>query len=201
MLDTSASDEASLLAECRLEVRSLPSIERLINALKSQQLPAKPRKMIVADWLLEYASDMGAVARFTGEDLGPFAVTEGLIHRFMPGNAVESIQVVRRFGPFGNFKRSLNGRWSLDESNPQAIRWRYTYQVDSSGREREMPGQQERTCQASIAYMSPSLLILTFCTAGQSDSVTVFSHISSLEPVLVEFRVAAVPSLGDEVKT
>ena len=189
---TSAADEATLLAECRREERSLATIEQLVSSLKSQPLPTKPKKALLGDWLLEFASDAEAVGRITNGDVGPFAVIEGVIHRFLKGNEVESIEVLRRFGPFGNMKRSLNGRWGVDKDGEgQAIRWRYTYQIDGDGRERDTPKQE--TTEAQLGYSSSDLLIFGF-----GDSVLVFSRIPSLDTVLVDLRVAAPPEVEEK---
>jgi len=199
MLEAAATDEAALLTECRKEERSLQQIERLVGSLKSQPLPSKTKKDIAADWMLEYASDAVAVGCITCGDVGPFAVIEGVMQRFLPGSEVESIEVLRQFGPFGNLKRSLNGRWSTEKlgkgknAEGEIIRWRYSYQIDGSGRERDVPKKVVGTQEAQLAYLSPSMLIINVPT--NSESILVFSRIKSLDQVLIDLRVMPPPEL------
>ena len=53
----SATDEARLLTECRQDERSLTTIQGLVDSLREEPLPAKPKRELQADWVLEYASD------------------------------------------------------------------------------------------------------------------------------------------------
>lgn len=184
----SDADEARLLTEVRKDERSLPAIQGLVDALAAEDAPAKPKRALLGDWELEYASDADAVSLITTGEIGNFAVVEGVVHRYLKDNAVETIEVARQFGPFGNARRALNGKWSVEKSGSDAmVRWRYTYLIDQFGRERDPPSAQLQagTHEVLVGYLSANLMLLT-----RGDAVLVFSRVPNLIEWLEENRVA-----------
>ncbi|KAL1523165.1 hypothetical protein AB1Y20_018120 [Prymnesium parvum] len=192
-LTMASADEVQLLTECRQDERSLPTIRRLCDALSSTELPAKPKRELLGDWRLEFASDAGAVSPLTTGEIGQFAVIEGVVHRFLKDNLVETIEVARQFGPFGNTRRGLNGKWSLERSGTEVcLRWRYTYLIDEYGRERDPPKLQQEagTHEVKLEYVSSGLILLSPGEENGEKSLLVLSRVPNLVEWLEENRVA-----------
>ena len=108
------SAATALLAEVAKSERSLAAIARHVATLEAAPPPSKAgalKKALQGDWKLTFASDEAAVAPFTsGAASGPFTVLEEVYHRLLTGDMVQSIEIVRRIGPFGNSARALCGR-------------------------------------------------------------------------------------------
>jgi len=193
---SSAADEAKLLAECRKEERSLSVIEGLVDTLAADPPVAKPKRELLGDWSLEYASDADPLALITTGEIGNFATIEGVVHRLCKDNEVETIEVARQFGPFGNARRALNGKWSIEKSPAETlVRWRYTYLIDQFGRERDPPSSQQQagTREVKLSYVSDGLLLIS---VGEGlRSVLIFSRVPNLTEWLDENRVATEEEL------
>jgi len=189
-LVASAADENRLIAECRKDERSLNAIQDLVGTLSEEPEPAKPKRELLGDWTLEYASDAQIVAAFTTGEIGQFSVIEGVVHRLLKDNVVETIEVARQFGPFGNARRALNGKWSVEKTADEImVRWRYTYLIDQFGRERDTPSAQAQagTQELKLSYLSKSVMLFT---RDDASSVLVFSRVPNLIEWLEENRVA-----------
>eukprot|EP00966_Prymnesium_polylepis_P078430 1818191-Prymnesium_polylepis.2 len=200
-LVASAADEARLLTECRKEERSLQLIQQLIGKLSEEPPPTKPKRELLGDWSLEYASDADAVVPVTSGDIGRFAVIEGVAHRLLKNNEMETIEVARQFGPFGNARRGLNGKWSFEKekgADEIVLRWRYTYLIDPFGRERDPPAAQKEagTHELALSYLSDELMLLT-----SGGSQLVFSRLPNLLAWLEEYRVATEEEIKDNAGT
>ena len=110
-----ASAQAALLAEVSKPQRSLAAIAAHVATLEAAPPPSKAKKAVQGDWKLTFASDEVAVEPFTtGAASGPFSVLEEVYHRMLSSDMVQSIEVVRKIGPFGNSARSLCGRFSVE---------------------------------------------------------------------------------------
>ena len=120
-LQTAAVDDASiakvtatLLDQVNQTQRSLAAIDASVAALEAAPPPKKLKSALQGDWKLTYASDEAAVEPFmTGIADGPFNVLEEVYLRLMTGDILQSIEVVRKIGPFGNTGIALNGKWSV----------------------------------------------------------------------------------------
>uniref|UniRef100_A0A7S4BSR3 Plastid lipid-associated protein/fibrillin conserved domain-containing protein n=1 Tax=Chrysotila carterae TaxID=13221 RepID=A0A7S4BSR3_CHRCT len=126
--DSKTSDETArrLLRECAKEERSIPLLNELVAALEtsSKVQAEKPKRALLGDWKLAFASDADAAAVFTtGQGGGVFSVVECALLRLQKSNVAKVIEVSRRFGPFGNEKRSLSGKWGVVDGT---FRLRYT---------------------------------------------------------------------------
>lgn len=179
---------AALLEEAAKEERNLGSIERQIATLEASELPPKPRKALVADWELAYASDAAAVAPFvSGEGNGPFQFVESVFFRLRPSDRFSSIEVLRRVGPFGNSKTSLCGAWSMPKGAAATLRWKASYTIDARGREVEPPSSATAAHEAQVTHISPTLLILR--RAADAASFVVLSRVDSIDKSLEALAV------------
>lgn len=197
---TSADDEAKLVAECRKEERSLAVIQGLVEVLAAEPPAAKPKRELLGDWSLEFVSDADAVVPVTSGEIGKFATIEGVVHRLQKDNLVETIEVARQFGPFGNARRALNGKWSVEKTPTETmVRWRYSYMIDQYGRERDPPSAQQEagTQEVKLSYVSGGLMLLAI---GEGSSVLVFSKVPNLTEWLEENRVATEGELKEKAE-
>ena len=120
-LSLAAVDEAAaayartaLLEEVAKPQRSLPAIAEHVATLEAAAQPSKLKRKLQGDWKLKFASDEAAVTPFTsGAADGPFAVLEEVYHRLLSGDATQSLEVVRKIGPFGNSLQALCGKWRV----------------------------------------------------------------------------------------
>merc|ERR1719331_923756 len=113
--DAAAAANA-LLEEVKKERdRSIETIESLVRKLEESELPKKGKlkRAVTTTWRLDYASDDAAIAPFLTGPAGPLAVLEGVVHTMKPSGDFSSVEVKRPFGPFGNSKAELCGKWSL----------------------------------------------------------------------------------------
>ncbi len=187
--------EARLLELVRQDERDLRTLDSMLAELgpaAGEPPPRTNKKLIVGDWSLEYASDERAVAPFsTGLGTGPFAVVEGVVQRFRKSDSrCETLEVVRRFGPFGNAKSALCGRWSLG-ADGGSVRWRAQYAIDERGREQGVDGAAAN--EARIAHASKALLVLRMAAGGGGEAaggLCIFSRLASLKRALNEWNVA-----------
>lgn len=204
---TKAADQ--LLEEVAKPERSLTTIAELVKTLEDAGLPptaGKQKKALVGDWRVEYASDDAVIAPFLTGPLGPFTVLEGVIHSVKETGEFNSIEVKRRLGPFGNSKQTLGGRWSITSPAKEkrgavvgkaerggaadvTTRWKASYLIDSSGRERDAPSSSEVN-EARVAHASSRLLLLRIPADSIGEAgLLVFSKVQ-LKKVLDEFNVA-----------
>ena len=162
------SAASKLLAEFAKPERSLDVVEGLIASLEADPpvtKASKQRRELTADWKFAFASDGAAVEPFTtGSADGPFNVLEDCYFRLRGEDNVQSIEVVRRIGPFGNTAFSLHGKWRVDSSS---ITWRPKYFIDGRGREVAVPSQAAQGREAKVTHVSDVLVL----RMGQSFSV------------------------------
>jgi len=146
-----------LLKECGEETRSLTTIAKLVGELAEEQAPVKVKREVLGDWKLVFASDeLAAAIVTTGVATGPFRLVEDVLLRVQPGQ-LRAIEIARRFGPFGNEKRALVGKWS---ATPRSMRWRWGWMEDLQGREAQP--QSNEVYEPLVAHASPEMLILSF---------------------------------------
>lgn len=181
---------AALLAEVAKPERALDAIARHVRTLEAEPLPAtagKWKRALGVDWRLEYAADEAAVAPFlSGPSPGPFAVVEGVLHRFKSAGEFASIEVKRNFGPFGgNSKVQLCGRWSLDGDR---VRWKASYMINAQSREVDPPSSAGMN-EGRVTHVSSNLLLLRV-PADSADGLLVFSKVK-LKDALEELKVDA----------
>jgi len=128
MVADSAMVASKLLVEFAKEERNVIEIDKLIASLESEPVEVKASKLkraLMADWKLAFAPNAAALELFTsGSASGPFVVLEDCYFRLLDGNNLQSIEVVRRLGPFGNSAISLHGKWSLSDGS---ISWQPRY--------------------------------------------------------------------------
>ena len=177
---------AALLEEVAKEERSLSTIASLVSTLEAEPMVDKATKLkraLQADWKIEYASDSAAIQPFVTGPENPFAVTEGIVHRFKKTGEFETIEVRRKLGPFGNSKATLNGKYSFEKG---ALRWRASYALDARSRELPPP-KGAGVAEMRVTHVSPSLLLLR-PTADES-SLLIFARVEKLKEWLDELRV------------
>lgn len=185
-----ATASAALQAEIVKPLRSIAAITGLIATLEAATPPAKPKKAVLGDWKLTFASDEAAVKPFTTDAAnGPFTVLEEVYHRVLTGDAVQSIEVVRKIGPFGNSASALCGKWSVsggsskkgDTPEPAALTWRVTYRIDERGREVDPPKGLSTNHAAVVTHASTELLVMRINTVygegASSPSYVVFTKL------------------------
>lgn len=175
--DTEAARAArkTLLAEIAQDSRSLANIEIAIKTLEGAPAPTKIKKVLLGDWKLVFASDQDAIKPFAiGAASGPFTVLEDIYHRILVGDSVQTLEVVRKIGPFGNMCQALHGKYSLDEATG-TMSWRAQYMLDDRGREVKPPDAATGKNDARVTYASDELLVMRSASAAQS--YTVFSKL------------------------
>lgn len=156
---------SALLVEVGKEDRSMASIDKLVGTLETTpRNNNKIKKAVLGDWKLVYATDADAVKLFTsgGAD-GPFAVLEDVYLRLQSGSEVQSIEVVRKIGPFGNVAQSLFGKFQLGgggEDEADTLSWRPTYMVNERGREVDAPSDAAARKEWQLTHVSSELLVL-----------------------------------------
>jgi len=198
----------ALFAEIGNDSRSLSTISSLLAVLEAPGPPAKLKRALVGDWKLAYVSDQDALSPFTATGgAGPFNVLEDVYHRLFSDGTVQSIEVVRKVGPFGNVACSLCGRWGTDDKRGKggkrdkssgdgegsdseklgATSWRTTYMIDERGREVDPPAASLHEAQAT--HVSDQLLVLR--SAANEESVCVFTRLGKgeLKKELEEFAL------------
>ena len=176
-----------LLDEISKPERSLDTISRLVQTLENVPLIEKASKLkraLAADWKLEYASDADAVQPFLTGPESPFAVVEGIVHRWKSNGEFQTIEVRRKLGPFGNSKQMLCGKFSV---NGDSIRWRATYILDARSREVPVPSGWG-TANMRVSYISPLLLLLR--PSADSSRLLLFARVENLKSALEELRVS-----------
>ena len=186
-----ATARTSLLAEVAKPQRSIPEINAAVKILEAAPRPAKAKKAVQGDWKLIYASDEAAVQPFTtGSAGGPFNVLEDVYHRIL-ADSLQSVEVVRKIGPFGNSAQALCGKWSVagdgkgsgkgsskkgEAGEAPAMTWRVTYRIDERGREVDPPKDLPTSHAAVATHVSKELLVLRVGSGGAgSPSYCVFS--------------------------
>lgn len=176
-----------LLDEVAKPERSLDTISGLVRTLEDMPMVEKASKLkraLAADWKLEYASDADAVQPFLTGPESPFAVVEGIVHRWKANGEFETIEVRRKLGPFGNSKAVLCGRFSVDGDS---IRWRAAYMLDPRSREVPVPSGAG-TGDMRVSYISPLLLLLR--PATDDTRLLLFARVEKLKSALDELRVS-----------
>ena len=89
-----------------------------------------------------------------------------MVHRFLGENKLQTIEVKRVLGPFGNSKNSLFGRWGIKQTG---ITFRYQYMVDASGREVGMAAGRTAKTAAVVAHVASGAWRLpSFATNGDT---------------------------------
>ena len=160
----------TLLGEIAKEQRSMDTITTSLATLEASPVPGKLKRAVVGDWKLVFASDQSAVAPFvTGASDGPFAVLEDIYHRVETLN-VQSIEITRKIGPFGNMCNSLHGKWSVADGDGDVMSWKTQYMLDERGREVKPPGGGA-SHRARASHISSELLVLRPEAAAQSYAV------------------------------
>ena len=191
----------ALLEEVAKAERSLPAIAAHVATLEAAALPSKLKRKLQGDWKLKFASDQAVVTPFTsGEGEGPFRVLEEVYHRLQSGDASQSIEVVRKIGPFGNSLQGICGKWSLagggkpkrkgkggkggdkggaegGGEEPAVLTWRNTYMIDARGREVDPPSGVPTSHSAVATHVSDDLMVMRFGSDGaKSASYGVFAR-------------------------
>mmetsp|Transcript_584 Transcript_584/g.1736 ORF Transcript_584/g.1736 Transcript_584/m.1736 type:complete len:241 (+) Transcript_584:67-789(+) len=154
---------SDLLRECSKDERSLERISTLVNELSAAASVSKAKQAVLGDWRLVFAGDADALAPFTsGEVKPPFGVVEDVFCRFEKGNSMKAIEVERRIGPFGNARRSLVGRYSVDTGKNRAdrLRFKYLWMDDYNGRERDPPVSAAVEAEVVASQAEGSVLVL-----------------------------------------
>uniref|UniRef100_A0A7S4F6U1 Plastid lipid-associated protein/fibrillin conserved domain-containing protein n=1 Tax=Chrysotila carterae TaxID=13221 RepID=A0A7S4F6U1_CHRCT len=172
--DSKTSDETArrLLRECAKEERSIPLLNELVAALEtsSKVQAEKPKRALLGDWKLAFASDADAAAVFTtGQGGGVFSVVECALLRLQKSNVAKVIEVSRRFGPFGNEKRSLSGKWGVVDGT---FRLRYTSMLNVQREEEAPPQHAAVSYVGSISHVSPRCLVLRLVQNDEKQSLS-----------------------------
>jgi len=168
----------ALLSEIVKEQRSMETIASALATLEGSPSPAKLKRAMVGDWKLVFASDGNALAPFaTGASAGPFTVLEDIYHR-IESLSVQSLEVTRKIGPFGNSCNSLHGRWSFVTGDENLMSWKVQYMLDERGREVNAPGDGVAR-RARASHVSSSLLVLRPEAEGAAQSYAIFSRLGT----------------------
>ena len=162
-----ASLARSLLREVREEERSLTAIANLVVALAALPPPPKPKRMLEGDWRLAFAGDETAVeALTTGAGAGTFSVVEQAFLRFLKAKQLKLIEVTRRYGPFNNEKRLLEGSFEVEKAQRAAAALRFSYRgymLNPKGRETALPDVHKgRKYTADVVYLGATLAVARF---------------------------------------
>lgn len=183
------SAASELLRECSKDERSLERISELVDELSSAAGVSKAKRAVLGDWRLVFAEDADALAPFTsGEVKPPFGIVEDVFCRFEKGSSMKAIEVERRIGPFGNSKRSLVGKYSVEaaKDRPDRLRFKYLWMDDSNGRERDPPVTAAVEAEVVTGQGEGSVLVLRVGDAkGAEDraagSILVWSKLRAKE--------------------
>lgn len=188
MAVTPSATVSKLLAEFAKGERSLPTIEGALKELESAELPKKLKKAVIGDWKLAFASDQDAAAILLTGEANVLLAVEAVITSFSEANKMRSIEVTRPFGPFGNRKAALEGRWSLEDNK---LGFKYQYVLEETQgkgrRERDVPDAAKERREVQVTHVSDGLLILR----RSASSYLVFSKLKNLQDELIELRVEA----------
>lgn len=160
---------ADLLRECSREERALDRISALVGELAADS--SKAKRAVLGDWRLVFAGDVDALAHFrTGAVTSPFGKVEDVFVRFEQGSAMRVIEVERRFGPFGNAKRALVGKFSVESAGKGAgtLRIKYLWADDENGREADPP--IKGALEVQVAAASKSVLVLRLGAEAKADA-------------------------------
>lgn len=189
---------SKLLAEFAKDERSLPTIEGALKELESTELPKKLKKALIGDWKLAFASDEEAAAMLLTGEANMLLAVEAVIACFNEGNKMRSIEVTRPFGPFGNRKATLEGRWGLEENK---LGFKYQYVLEETQgrgrRERDVPDGSKERREVQVTHVADGLLVLR----RSASSYLVLSKLKSLQDELIELRVEAPPAPPEDAKS
>ena len=189
---------SSLLAEISKDSRSLASIENMVTTIESTGRNTKIRKAVLGEWKIVFATDEEAVKPFAaGGGDGPFAVLEDVFLRLLSGYELQTIEVVRKIGPFGNMAQSLYGKFDLttgDDSD--SLSWKPTYMVNERGREVDAPNGAAKRMEWVVSHVSKELLVLRRATNAKSYVVCTRLGKGKLNDELEEACVDAEQILG-----
>jgi hypothetical protein len=155
----SAAEQAkkTLLAEVVKDQRSMDTVRAAVATLAGAPRPKKLKRALVGDWKLTFVSDEAALAPFvfSAAASSKFAKLEDVYLRLQQ-DAVQFIEVVRSFGPWGgNAASALHGKWSADQD---CLSWRNAYMITDKGREVDPPTAGE--VRVTAAHVSEDVLIL-----------------------------------------
>ena len=195
---TTSATASKLLAEFAKDTRSLPMIEGALKELESAELPKKLKKGVIGDWKLAFASDEEAAAMLLTGEANVLLAVEAVIASFNEGSKMRSIEVTRPFGPFGNRKAALEGRWGL-EDNKLGFKYQYVLEETQGGgtRERDVPEAAKERREVEVTHVSDGLLVLR----RSASSYLVLSKLKSLRDELIELRVEAPPAPPEDAKS
>ena len=173
---------AALEEECSKPERSLGRIAELVETLAADPVVARPKKAVLGDWRLVFASNEEALAPFTSRCVSPpFGVVEDIFCRIDRGNDMRIIEVERRVGPFGNAKRALQARYDIvaaGKGSADRLAFQARWMDDPSGRETEPPSREKVSAELIAAG---SLIVLRDIATGSgspASSCLVFSRLS-----------------------
>jgi hypothetical protein len=184
---------SDLLRECSKDERSLERISALVNELSSAAGASKAKRTVLGDWRLVFAGDADALTPFnSGEVRPPFGIIEDVFCRFEKGSSMRAIEVERRIGPFGNVKRSIVGKYSVETSKDGAdrLRFKYLWMADQNGRERDPPVTSAVEAELVATQAAGSVLVLRVGapreqgaapTDGAAGSILVWSKLGAKE--------------------
>mmetsp|Transcript_43361 Transcript_43361/g.137121 ORF Transcript_43361/g.137121 Transcript_43361/m.137121 type:complete len:230 (-) Transcript_43361:67-756(-) len=169
---------AALEEECSKPERSLGRIAELVETLAADPVVARPKKAVLGDWRLVFASNEEALAPFTSRCVSPpFGVVEDIFCRIDRGADMRIIEVERRVGPFGNAKRALQARYDIvaaGKGSANRLAFQVRWMDDPSGRETEPPSKEK----VSAELIAAGSLIVLRDIASPASSCLVFSRLS-----------------------
>jgi len=201
LLKAAADAGAALLEEIGRDERSLATMASLLAELESAGSPATEKKLkraVVGDWKLVFVSDESALAPFTATGAsGPFVVLEDVYSRWFSDDTVQSIEVVRKVGPFGNVANSLCGRWGArrsSEDETSVLTWRPQYMIDERYREVDPPSTAPR--EMRVSHVSDELLALRLKEAEESYCIFTRLAKGALKKELDAFSVESEMVMG-----
>ena len=175
-----------LLEECEKDERELSLITSGVRELEGAETPKKLKRALLADWRLAFASDQEAADMLLTGQASMVLTIEGVVASFQAGDQMRAIEVLRPFGPFGNRRNSLMGRWGLEKTE---LRWRYTYLFDdNNSRELDVPEAAKGTHTAQVTHASDELLVLR-----RSESSFLLLEKVKLQDELEKLRAADAP--------
>lgn len=189
---------STLLAEIGEEERSIPAITGHLATLEAAApVPGsgKLKRLMVGDWKMLFASSEAAVQPFlSGGSNGQFNVLEDVFVRTTESR-MQSTEVIRKIGPFGNVAQSLHGRLLLDKAS---LVWDPQFLVDTRYREVDPPSGS-KSSKWAIAHVSAELLVLR--RDGDAASFVVLSKLAKgkLKKELTDLSVEAEAILSGEV--
>ena len=122
----------------------------------------------------------------TGKASAVLAI-EGVVLVFEKGDQMRSIEVLRPFGPFGNQRNALQGRWGLEGTQ---LNFRYTYLMDENNRrEQDVPAAAKGTHTSKVTHTSEKLLVLR-----RSEASYLLLEKVQLQDELENLRAADAPA-------